>query len=440
MKRILFIEIIACAFLPAIFVIISFSIIGCSLDTPVTSSTPPLTLHVEQDHSSIILRWDAVKVTGFKEYILLQSIGDIPDSTSPVLNTMITILKRINDSSIDSFTFPNALLLPKRCFKLYTAVDDRFLYSSTVCLDLTFNAVDGAYTSAGHVSDTKQEILFDGDNDIFLTMKYETGEFTNLVGEAYISNPIFEISSFADSTHVFIYEQPANSNLWKYKFPELTPLQSKNFNGLVEAVSAFKQFVFIHVNQAQKHFQVLDRNTLNLIDSKNGNGNTGNWNIAVFDGNPLVVLEINKNTITQYQIDPAGKISQTITKSSEENSPGEQNTTAISDSCFVAGRFGAIITRNGKAIDFITNESTDIVMMNRFSPDKTRLISIITNITNTRLEIRDVSNLGMISIVKSFEIPDINYSDVIVEEDFIYLIGVIPSAEPPQTFILKYPF
>jgi hypothetical protein len=440
MKRILFTGFVACALFPALSVIISFFIIGCTLDNPATSSDPPLTLHVEQNLSLITLRWDAVKVTGFKEYILLQSLDDIPDSTAPVVNSMIFLLKRINDNNIDSFTFPNALLLPKRCFKLYTSVDDRFLYSSSVCLDLTFNTFDGDYASAGHETGLKQEVLYERDQHFISLMDYETSDFLNQVSDVNLFSPIFEISTFDDTTHVFAYEQSATSTLWKYKFPELTPLLSRNFNGLVEAISVIKQFVFIHVNQAQKHFQVLDRNSFNLIDSKNGNtGGTGNWNIAVFDGNPIVVLEIDKNTITQYLIDPAGKISQAIVKSSQDNPVGEQNTTANSEACFVAGRFGAIITRDGKAIDFVTDESADFVKMNRFSPDRTKLVSIISNSGSTRLEIRDVSNLAFISLVKSFEIPAVNYSDVIVEEDFIYLLGFMPSTEPPQTFIFKYP-
>ena len=150
MKRLLILEFVACLFICSAFVISNLLITGCSLDNPATSSEPPLTLHVEQNLSLITLRWDAVKVTGFKEYILLQSLEDIPDSTVPVVNSMIFLLKRIDDSNIDSFTFPNASLLPKRCFKLYTSVDDRFLYSSSVCLDLTFNTFDGDYASAGH--------------------------------------------------------------------------------------------------------------------------------------------------------------------------------------------------------------------------------------------------------------------------------------------------
>src|SRR5690242_15010607 len=71
---------------------------GCTLDDPgVTSSDPPLLLEANQNLSLITLNWDRVKVTGFKEYILLQSTGDIPNSPTPVVNSETTVLKRIDD-------------------------------------------------------------------------------------------------------------------------------------------------------------------------------------------------------------------------------------------------------------------------------------------------------------------------------------------------------
>ncbi len=97
--------------------ILVFSIIlipACSLNDPgTTSSAPPLTLRADQHLSLITLNWEPVKVTGFKEYILLQSTSDLPDNSTPTISTETTVLKRIGDSDIHSFTLPNNLLAPK---------------------------------------------------------------------------------------------------------------------------------------------------------------------------------------------------------------------------------------------------------------------------------------------------------------------------------------
>jgi hypothetical protein len=79
------------------------------------------------------------------------------------------------------------------------------------------------------------------------------------------------------------------------------------------------------------------------------------------------------------------------------------------------------------------------VSFNRFSPDRTKLVSIINNNASTRLEINDVSKLPQVTNITSYEVPPANYSDVIVEEDIIYVIGVTFSSGQAQTFILKYP-
>jgi hypothetical protein len=98
--------------------------------------------------------------------------------------------------------------------------------------------------------------------------------------------------------NVFAYDSVTAERMMKYNFPELTALTFKQYDGVLFAVNTHKQFVFIAVEEVGKAFQVLSRTALNLIDSRPGT--TGNRNIAVFEGNPLVVLEIGETSINKY--------------------------------------------------------------------------------------------------------------------------------------------
>ena len=423
--------------IPLFLAISAIFIQGCSLDDPGSSSSnPPLTLHADQNLSLITLSWDPVKVTGFKEYILLQSTSDIPNSPTPEVNTETTILKRIDDSDIHSFTLTNTLFAPRLCFKLYTAVDDRFIYSSTLCIDQDFTVFNGFNDRAGHVEGVDQEILFDRVNAHFSIIDYKSGEFTNSVNDFSLSFPIIDVSTYEQVTNVFAYDQ-SPPRMMKYNFPELTALTFKQYDGVLFAVNTHKQFVFIAVEEVGKAFQVLSRNALNLIDSRPGT--TGNRNIAVFEGNPLVVLEIGETSINKYNIDPTGKITQSEQILTGVNQMSTQNTIANSDLWYVGGRLGYFVNKDAEIISTVTNSINSFVSFNRFSPDRTKLVSINNNNASTRLEINDVSKLPQVTNITSYEVPPANYSDVIVEEDIIYVIGVTFSSGQAQTFILKYP-
>lgn len=423
--------------IPLFLAITLFYIYGCSLDDPGSSSSnPPLTLHADQNLSLITLSWDPVKVTGFKEYILLQSTSDIPNSPTPEVNAETTILKRIDDSDIHSFTLTNTLFAPRLCFKLYTSVDDRFLYSSTLCIDQDFTLINGFNDRAGHEEGLDQEVLFDRINAHFSIVDYKSGEFTNTVNDFNLSFPIIDVSTYQEVTNVFAYDQ-SPPRIVKYKFPELTALTFRDYSGVLFAVKAHKQFVYVAVEELGKAFQILNRTNLSLIDSRPGN--TGNRNIAVFEGNPLVVLEIGETLINKYNIDVAGKITQSEQILTGVNQMSTQNTIANSDTWYVGGRLGNIVNRDAEIVGSVTNGINSFVAMNRFSPDRTKLVSIINNNASTRLEINDVINLPQLTNITSYEIPPANYSDVIVEEDIIYVIGVTFSSGQAQTFILKYP-
>jgi hypothetical protein len=56
-----------------------------------------------------------------------------------------------------------------------------------------------------------------------------------------------------------------------------------------------------------------------------------------------------------------------------------------------------------------------------------------------RLEVADISNPASISVLSSFTIPSANYSELILDNEAIHVVGVSFDSGQAQTFILKYP-
>ncbi len=410
---------------------------SCHLEDPGTSSSDPaLVLHADQNLSLINLSWDPVNVTGFKEYIILQSTTDIPNGPTPVLNAETTVLKRIDNRDIHSLSVSNTLFASHLCYKLYTSVNDRFLYSSTVCLDQDFTLINGFNDRAGHEEGLDKLVMFDRVNTRLSVFDYKNEVLNSSVVDIFFSFPVINVSTFEGTTNVFAYDQSA-ARMRKYKFPELSSLTYRDFGSVLYAIMPHQQFIFSSVDDFGKTFQVLNRSNLNTVSSRSGM--TGNRNIAVFEGDPLIVIEIGETSMMKYSIDQSGNIIQSDVLNAGVSQISSENTTANSDDYFICGRAGSIVNRNGEIIETIVKGLNSVSMFNRFSPDKSKVVSIINTNIKITLEINDVSNLPLITNIQSFDLPQATYSDMIVDDHIIYAIGVTFASGQSQTFILKYP-
>ncbi|HZV69603.1 MAG TPA: hypothetical protein VFG10_08665 [Saprospiraceae bacterium] len=414
-----------------------FFLNACNLDNPVNSGNDPaLTLHAEQNLSLVTLSWDPVLVTGFKEYIILQSTTDIPNTPEPVINAETTVLKRIDNRNIHSVEVSNTLFAAHLCYKLYTSVDERFLYSSTICLDQDFTLFNGFNDRAGHEAGLDKVVMFDRINARLSVLDYKNEIIDWTLSDNVLSFPIIEVSTFEGTTNVYAYDQ-SPPRLRKYKFPELLALNSKDFGNVLFAMRTYKQFIFASVDDFSKTFQVLNRSNFNTVSSSSGM--SGNRNIALFEGDPLIVIEIGENFMIRYSIDATGKIIQTEPISAGVSQLSTENTTANNDAYFIGGRAGNIVNRNGEILGAITSNVNFANLLNRFSRDNTKVISIINSNVKTTLEINDISSLPVITRIQSFDLPPATYADIIVEDHIMYVIGVTFASGQAQTFILKYP-
>lgn len=412
-------------------------ITGCSLNDPGnTNNEPPLKLHAEQNLSLITLTWDPVNVSGFKEYIILQSSGDIPNAPVPEVTSETTIVKRIDTRDVHSISFLNTLFAPHLCFKLYTAVNDRFLYSSTICIDQDFTLINGFNDRAGHLDGTDQVVMFDRVELRLSVFDYKTNNVVTSIPEQNIFFPVIEISGNEDNINVIAYDQ-SPARMRQYRFPGLNLLSHKEFGSVLYAVKSFKQFELISADDFSKTFYVLNRSNLNTIDSKTSI--TGNRNIAVFNTDPVTILEIGETVMAKYTMDGNGKIISAEQINRGVSQISTQNTTANNDDYFIGGRFGDIINRDGELVSSVNPGVNASVLITRFSADKKKILSIVSNNVKETLEINDISNLPNITKVDSYELPVATYSDLIVEDHIAYLVGVTFTSGQSQTFILKYP-
>ena len=414
---------------------------ACTLDEPAPGSVgTTLNLAANQNYSLTSLSWTPVKVTGFKEYVILQSTDEIPSTPAPEISANVSVLKRIDDADVTSFSAANILFSPKVCYKLYASVDDRFIQSSNVCVQQDFKLLNGFYDRGGHMEGLDEMVLFDRVEQHLVSYNYKTGNITNTVNDIFLSFPIIEMSGWAGTTNVFAYDQSPGT-LRKYRFPELTSNMLKNFGGVLFAANVYEQFIFVAVEESGKAFQVVNRTNLTVIDTKQGS--LGNRNISVFPGNhtgdPLIVLEISDNTINRYSIDAAGKATFLGSRSPGVNQLSTQNSTAKGTGLFIAGRAGNILNRDGDILGALAGGINAFVLIARFSEDEKKAVYIFSDNINISLQVADISNPGNVGSLVSYNIPSANYADLLVDDNIIYIVGVSFATGQAQTFVLKFP-
>ncbi|HQW03474.1 MAG TPA: hypothetical protein PLR30_13400 [Saprospiraceae bacterium] len=410
---------------------------SCTLDEPAdTNQDPALTLDYTQHLSLTNLTWDPVRVTGFKEYIILQSSNQIANSPTPVINQDVTVLKRINDVDVTSLTVSTMLFSPQICYKLYCAVDDRFLYSSTLCIQQDIDVVNGFYDRGCHTAGQDEAVVFDRVNSVLSTLNYKTGTITSSVTDGVLSFPSLEMSTWTDVTNVFGFDQ---SPAWlrKYNFPALTASNSKNFNQILWAANVHNQFVFVATDDFGNNFQVLNSSNLSFLHSIQGM--SGNQNIAVFPGDPLAVITIGSSVSKKYSIDTDGKILTSADVPARILQPDLQSTCAEGTDLFICGREGTIINRNGVNVGTLNTDINASILLNRLSIDEKKAIYIITDNGVMRLEIADISQLPLVTLLTTYDLPALSYADLIPEEQIIYVIGTSFISSQAQTTILRYP-
>lgn len=412
---------------------------GCSLDEPSsTSKAPALTLTASRNLSLTTLNWAPVRVTGFKEYILLQSSMDIPDKPTPMVTQEVSVVKRIDDADISSTTLSATIFSPQVCYKLYCDIGDRFLYSSTVCVDQEFDIVPGFYDKACHLPGEEEMVLFDRLNNNITILNYKTGLITLTVPSSLLNFPSMEMSSWENTINIFGFDQSPGM-LRKFNYPSLASTHFKEFSQVLWAVNVHNQYVFAATDEFGKNFQVLNRNNLTVLDSRSGM--TGNQNVAVFPGDPLTVIAMGDLGSKKYTINNAGKVTHEESFSVTLGQPEFQSNCAEGTELFIGGRFGTIINRNGERVGLLNDTQNSFILINRLSSDETKAIYVISDSNSgVRIEIADISNLPSISRIKSYEVPSLNFADLIIDHDIIYLIGAIFNNSQPETFILKYPF
>lgn len=410
---------------------------SCTLDEPTdTNQNPALTLDYTQDLSLTNLTWDAVRVTGFKEYVILQSSNPIPNSPTPVINQDVTVLKRINDVDVTSLNVSTILFSSQICYKLYCAVDDRFLYSSTLCIQQDLDVVNGFYDRGCHVAGNEEAVVFDRVNNILSTLNYKTGTVTRSTSGVILSFPSMEMSTSGDVTNVYGFDQ-SPALLRKYNYPALTTSSSKNFNQILWAANVHDKFVFVATEEFNNNFQVLNRTNLSFLHGLSAM--TGNQNIAVFPGDPLTVITIGPSEAKKYSIDTDGKILTSVNVPARILQPDLQSTCAEGIDLFICGREGTIINKNGEQTGTLNTDINSSILINRLSADEKKAVYVINDNGAMRLEIADITQLPVVTLLNAFDLPALTFADVIPDDGIIYLIGTSFNSSQPQTTILRYP-
>ena len=144
---------------------------------------------------------------------------------------------------------------------------------------------------------------------------------------------------------------------------------------------------------------MLNRSNLSVIDTEPGQ--LGSRNLAVFPGDPLIVMDISESGIDRYSIDGTGKAIFLDNKFPGISQPTTQSGTATGSQYFIGGRLGSIIDKNGTIIGSLSTNFNAAILISRFSADETKVCYIINDLVSFRLEVVDVTNT---SLLKSWQV------------------------------------
>jgi hypothetical protein len=417
--------------------IIGLVFIQCTLDegNPGTSD-PALTLQAHNELSLIKLEWEPVKVTGFKEYILLQSTSTIPNSPTPPVNQDVTVLTRINEINTTSFATTSTLLSPTSCFKLYCSVDDRFLYSGSVCINQTNVILPGFFDRTDHEEGLSQIAMFDRVNIRLAAVNDVSGTIDNSLQESNLSFPQLDLSTFQGSVRLYSYDL-STAQIRKYSFPELNIQNERYLGETITGGYASGDYIYMLLNNSSSGFLVLNAQSLSTVDTKPGM--VGTRNLAVFPGDPVRVMEIGEIGIIRYDVNTLGKVIQSDQFATGVTQPSTQNTCDFNDEYYIGGRFSTIINKEADVVTSLVSGVNAFTQINRFSPDGTKAAIITNNINVVELQVYDLTNLPAALKVLTYNLPNATYADLYYRDNVINVIGVNFNSSSPQTFFLKFP-
>ena len=421
----------------ALLLILGLATSQCTLDdvTP-ENPLPSLTLNVTTNHSLINLNWNPVNVTGFKEYVILQSAQNIPDSPTPPVDVNISVVKRIDERNVTSLSTTNTLLAFNLCYKLYVSVDDRFISSPTVCITPERNVLSGFNDKVTHYMEHPEIVMFDRVNTQLTVYNIDDNQVTNSILENNLSFPILDLSHHNGQYRLFTFDQSFN-RIRRYSFPGLSFESQKNYSETILGGVASGDFVYM-VLQGASGFQVLNANSLTVIDQRLFL--SGNRNIAVFEGDPKTVLEIGDSGIMKYAINSVGKITAVEQFGQGVTQTSIQSSCDVSDQYYIGGRFATLVNRNGEVLQSLVSGINSFVQVARFSPDGTKALLVVIDQNVTSLDIVDISTLPTFTTLKSYELPVASYIDLFMKDDITHVIGVNFNAlSEPTTIFFKFP-
>lgn len=395
---------------------------GCTLDEPASGDhTPALELRSSQNLSVISLHWDPVRVTGFKEYILLQSNQFIPNAPEPEVNVNVSVVKRIDNANITTSAAPIHVGSSQVCYKLYCSVDDRFLYSPTICLNTEVESFAGFNDRGIGIPEFDQMVFFDRVHDCMTLYNYSTGELVVKQTNTTLNFPTLHYSTYEGSSYIFAVDQN-QSQLQQYSFPALSLVQTVSQSTVIWATTSYKNLLLVSVEDFQgKNFRILNRQ--NLANIRSTTGLSGNQAIAVFDGDPAIVFLVGSGQSNKITINAAGQILSEETLGMTIPQFDQQSNVAQGQNLFISGRSGTILDRNGNILGTLVNGSSTIAMLSRLSPDEKEAICLINENGIQRLLISDITQLPTMTTKHMYDLPALTFSEIVVEEDKILVAG-----------------
>ena len=418
----------------AIICLVTLILQGC--DDPSIAPTPfeyPISLSGSQGQFAVTLEWQEVSVSTFEEYFILRSQDSIPDTPEPEITGLTTLVTRIDQQEITTFTDSQFPISQTLYYKAYAKIGDRFLMSPTVRVDLDLQVFNLRADALTVDIDEHVIIAYDRSQQLLFAYDYISREILEQ-RQHFFNVPLIHFGTYNGSKEIYLSDR--STSLFIINRETLVTKQTMftTYN-----IQDFKyddeRFFIARDGPSSSSLAVYRRSNLTLAEQINSVINFTR-NVQVLGESPeQKVMDLAINQMARYSV-TGTDISQDFLKQVVVS--GSQVFSSVRP-----GQDEIVLTNNGHIVNSNIESITTLDGGSRFfqsfafSPDGDRLFGSAFNLNTVEISIYDAtSNYALIK-----RIP-INFSPtrIFADDENVYAVGLVFLGGVNKTIISKFAY
>lgn len=377
-------------------------------------------LKVTKNDNTSVLEWSPVKNSAFKKYILVSSNSDLASGQKPIQNL---IVKEIFSQDINTYEDNTISLSPKRFYKLYVDLGDRFLESNSISYTNDVFEMNGRSNIFALDKDSLTLLLSQNNTQSisYFDIKSREEISNNNQIQGLFSNTIIPTSIIKTHPRRVVIFNNFNSQVINLPALNSSQISSLNISNTFSADNNGKYLVVTHNSSGTSlnGQTIIEISNNFVIKQTNTREFPSDLRRVAFVSNDKVV-EIASNYGYSYGLSSSGNVTNFKKHVLSKTNPVLPNIILSKDkSLFIGTVNGTIYNQNFETIleRKCTNCSTFAI-----SDDNQYLFEVTK---------RDNNN---ISEIKKYSIKDNKFINSIQFRDFINILEIIPTSNDVGVF------